>query len=184
MTFGFRACVTNHFADAKLENAVPTKIYLAGPLFSLNERVGNRRLAQAITTLMPDVTVELPQDYKYHGRFNDKRFFLEVYKACIAGIEASDAVLANLDGPGCDDGTAFEVGYAVAKGIPVIGIRTDYRASQELGCNLMLSRGCNALVHRPSFDENFDALAKDVVRKLRKLLPQKSKFQATELARG
>lgn len=154
------------------ESHVPTKIYLAGPLFSLNERCGNRRLAEAIVALMPDAVVDLPQDYKYHGRFNDKRFFLEVYKACIAGIESADVILANLDGPGCDDGTAFEVGYAVAKGKPVIGIRTDYRASQEMGCNLMLSRGCTAMVHRPSFDENLDALGKDVVRKLRKLLPK------------
>jgi nucleoside 2-deoxyribosyltransferase len=148
---------------------MPIKIYLAGPLFSLNERCSNRRLADAIVKQMPGVVVELPQDYKYHGKFNDKRFFLEVYKACIAGVESADVIVAILDGPGSDDGTAYEVGYAVAKGKPVIGVRTDYRASQEMGCNLMLSRGCTAFVHRPSFDEDFDALARDIARKLRKL---------------
>lgn len=145
------------------------KAYLAGPLFSLNERTSNRRLAAAIMKHLPEVNVELPQDYKYHGSFNDRRFFREVYRACIQGVNSSDIVLALLDGPSADDGTCFEVGYAVGRGKPVIGVRTDYRASQEAGCNIMLSRGCTEIVHRPAFDENFDALARDVVRKIRKI---------------
>jgi len=146
------------------------KVYLAGPLFSLSDRSGNRVLAATIMDLMKDVRVELPQDYKYHGKFNDARFFREVYQACIRGVETSDAVVAILDGPAADDGTAYEVGYAVAKGKPVIGIRTDYRQSQERGCNLMLSRGCTTLIWRPAFDEDFKALALDICRKLRRLL--------------
>jgi len=146
------------------------KVYLAGPLFSLSDRSGNRVLAATIMDLMKDVRVELPQDYKYHGKFNDARFFREVYQACIRGVETSDAVVAILDGPAADDGTAYKVGYAVAKGKPVIGIRTDYRQSQERGCNLMLSRGCTTLIWRPAFDEDFKALALDICRKLRRLL--------------
>jgi len=149
-----------------------TRIYLAGPLFSLNERASNRRLALALKQELPQCEVILPQDFKYHGKFNDKRFFRDVYRACIAGVDAADVCVAILDGPSADDGTCFEVGYAVAKGIPVIGVRTDYRASQEKGCNLMLSQGCTALVHRPAFDEDFDALAKDIVRKIRRVIPQ------------
>lgn len=147
------------------------RIYLAAPLFSLNERFSNRRLATAIAQLLPEANVILPQDFKYHGKFNDKRFFRDVYTACVAGVAAADICVAILDGPSSDDGTCFEVGYAVAKGIPVVGVRTDYRASQEMGCNLMLSQACNAFVHRPAFDENFDGLARDVVRKIRCLLP-------------
>ena len=59
---------------------------------------------------------------------------------------------------------------AVAKNKPVFGVRTDYRASQESGTNLMLSRGCNVMINRPSFDEDFDSLAKEIVRKLKKML--------------
>jgi nucleoside 2-deoxyribosyltransferase len=151
-----------------------TKVYLAGPLFSLNERASNRRLAKAIEQLMPEASVILPQDFKYHGKFNDKKFFRDVYRACVVGVEAADICVAILDGPSSDDGTCFEVGYAIAKGIPVIGVRTDYRASQEKGCNLMLSQGCTAFVHRPAFDENFDGLAKDIVRKLRRVLSQRT----------
>jgi nucleoside 2-deoxyribosyltransferase len=47
-----------------------------------------------------------------------------IYEANLAHIDACDAVLANLQffrGPEPDSGTCFEVGYAVARGKPVIG---------------------------------------------------------------
>jgi nucleoside 2-deoxyribosyltransferase len=47
-----------------------------------------------------------------------------IYRANLAHLDACDAVLANLDffrGPEPDSGTCFEVGYAVARGKPVIG---------------------------------------------------------------
>lgn len=47
-----------------------------------------------------------------------------IYRANLAHIDACDAVLANLDffrGPEPDSGTCFEVGYATARGKPVIG---------------------------------------------------------------
>lgn len=47
-----------------------------------------------------------------------------IYRHNIAHVDACDAVLANLDffrGPEPDSGTCFEVGYAVARGKPVIG---------------------------------------------------------------
>jgi nucleoside 2-deoxyribosyltransferase len=77
--------------------------------------------------------------------------------------------LTNLDGPSADDGTAFEAGYAIAKGKPVIGVRTDYRDSQERGMNLMLSQGCTEIVHPPSFDEDNKALVRDIARKISKI---------------
>jgi len=162
----------NATASSPATDRIP--IYLAGPLFSLNERASNRRLAQALEKSCPEYRIVLPQDFKYHGSFNDKRFFKDVYQACVRGVEQSRAIVAILDGPASDDGTCFEVGYAVAKGIPVVGVRTDYRMNQEMGCNLMLSRGCDAFVHRPAFDEDFDGLAKDIVRKLKRILAAKT----------
>ena len=49
---------------------------------------------------------------------------VHIYRANIAHIESCDAVVANLDffrGPEPDSGTCFEVGYAVARGKPVVG---------------------------------------------------------------
>lgn len=47
-----------------------------------------------------------------------------IYRANVAHLDACDAVAANLDffrGPEPDSGTCFEVGYAVARGKPVVG---------------------------------------------------------------
>jgi nucleoside 2-deoxyribosyltransferase len=48
-----------------------------------------------------------------------------------AMIDACAAVLAILDGPDVDSGTAAEIGYAAAIGRPVVGLRTDIRMSGE-----------------------------------------------------
>ena len=40
-------------------------------------------------------------------------------------------VLANLDGQDVDSGTAAEIGYAFAKGKPIIGYRGDLRLSSD-----------------------------------------------------
>lgn len=145
------------------------KVYLAGPLFSTAERIANRELAALIAAEVPGVEIILPQDFKYHDQYASRRWFKEVYVQCVNGIIKADMLVAILDGPCSDDGTCFEVGYAIAKGKPVIGVRTDFRESQERGMNLMLSQGCTEIVHRPSFDENSAALAKDIARKITKL---------------
>ena len=46
-------------------------------------------------------------------------------------LEAADAVLAVLDGPDVDSGTAAEVGWAAAHDTPVIGLRTDFRLADH-----------------------------------------------------
>jgi nucleoside 2-deoxyribosyltransferase len=42
-------------------------------------------------------------------------------------IDESRAVLASLDGQDVDSGTALEIGYAFAKGLLIVGVRTDTR---------------------------------------------------------
>jgi len=143
-------------------------LYLAAPLFTLQERRCNRQLARAIEAALPGATVVLPQDLKPHGRYNDPRAFGFVFKGCLEKLCASQCLVAWLDGPDADSGTCFEVGYAQAKGIPVVGVRTDFRLNQERGVNIMLSRACAAFVYRPSFDEDIEALAREISRAVEK----------------
>ena len=49
----------------------------------------------------------------------------------LAGLARAGAVVAVLDGAQVDDGTAWEIGWAHARGIPVYGLRTDQRLSQQ-----------------------------------------------------
>jgi nucleoside 2-deoxyribosyltransferase len=143
------------------------KIHLAAPLFTLNERQWNRRLAAAIEEKLPEAAVMLPQDFRVEGRYNDPKTYADIFKKCLAEIDSADAVVAVLDGADADSGTAFEVGYAWARGVPVVGVRTDYRAGQDRGANLMCSRACARFVFDMSFREDLGALASDVARKLR-----------------
>jgi nucleoside 2-deoxyribosyltransferase len=46
-------------------------------------------------------------------------------------IDRCDGVLAVLDGTDVDSGTAAEIGYARARGKPVVGLRTDLREGGE-----------------------------------------------------
>ncbi len=56
-------------------------------------------------------------------------------------IDESEAVLASLDGQDVDSGTALEIGYGFARGLLIVGLRTDVRrCSDNEGCtvNLMI----------------------------------------------
>jgi nucleoside 2-deoxyribosyltransferase len=46
-------------------------------------------------------------------------------------IDQSDVVFAILDGVDVDSGTAAEIGYAFAKGKPILGYRGDFRLSAD-----------------------------------------------------
>lgn len=46
-------------------------------------------------------------------------------------IEDSQAVLASLDGQDVDSGTALEIGYGFARGLLIVGLRTDIRRCSD-----------------------------------------------------
>ena len=145
----------------------PFRLYLSAPIFTQAQRQWNRRLAAALAAELPGVEVVLPQDFRVEGRYNDPRTFASIYRKCTEELAAAAALVAVLDGSDADSGTAFEVGFAAARGVPVVGVRTDYRAGQDRGTNLMLSRACGRFVFNMSFREDTDALAAEVARKLR-----------------
>jgi nucleoside 2-deoxyribosyltransferase len=53
-------------------------------------------------------------------------------------IRGAQLVIAQLDGQEVDAGTASEVGYAAALGVPCLAIRSDLRASGEPGMHVNL----------------------------------------------
>jgi nucleoside 2-deoxyribosyltransferase len=142
------------------------KIYLSGPLFTEAERRWNRQLATALQELISGAEVFLPQDLKFGNSYNDPRDFPRIFRACIEGLRESDVVVAVLDGPDVDSGTAFEMGMAYERGVPVIGVRTDYRESQDRGINLVVAGACTELLREMSFAENTGQLARDLAGKI------------------
>lgn len=123
------------------------KIYFAAPLFTQAERIWNQTLANAIVDQHPEMKVFLPQQESTKALNNGQFDFARVQQICLSGIDASDVLVAILDGPDSDSGTCFECGYAFSKGKKIIGIRTDFRAGEDQGLNAMLSQSCTEVIH-------------------------------------
>ena len=149
------------------------KVYLAAPVFSQQERQYNRRLAEKLGALLPRSEMILPQDFRTDGAsFNDRRYLAAIFRQCTSALKGADVVVALLDGPDADSGVAYEVGLARGLGKPVLGVRTDYRQSQEKGLNMMLAHGCTNVVCQMSFNESLDDLAAAIVEHVEKLAPK------------
>ena len=60
-----------------------------------------------------------------------RKLNMEIAAENCAAIDRCDAMLAVLDGPDVDSGTAAEIGYAFARGKPILGYRGDFRLSAD-----------------------------------------------------
>jgi nucleoside 2-deoxyribosyltransferase len=65
-------------------------------------------------------------------------FVIEVGRRNARAIRGCDLLAAFLDGQEVDAGTAAEVGFAAALGLPCAGLRTDLRRSGEEGAHVNL----------------------------------------------
>lgn len=141
------------------------RIYLAGPLFTVAEREFNKKLYEHIENEFVECKVDLPQEFAA-SILGQPKFEDRVFHNCIESINRCDIVIAFLDGPDVDSGTCVEIGYAYANRKPIIGIRTDFRSSEDEGMNLMVSKACKPLIWLKSSSCEF----KDVVEHLNKAL--------------
>lgn len=89
----------------------PPNVYLAGPFFTMMQRW----LVEEVRTALID------QGFRVFSPFHDVGFGKadEVVPADLRALDTTDVVFAVLEG--LDSGTLFEIGYARAKNIPVIG---------------------------------------------------------------
>lgn len=122
------------------------QIYLAGPLFSQAERDFNILLRDRLVEM--GFAVFLPQEDgndTQFSRMEDRQRI--IFENDVRGIDGSDIVVAVLDGGSdVDSGTAWEMGYAYAKGMPVLGLKTDFRTFGDEGIiNLMMGVSVDAL---------------------------------------
>jgi len=102
----------------------------------------------------------LPQDEAV--KFNDyENKNAEIFQDCINAIDHADIMVAILEGADADSGTSVELGYAYSKGKAILGIRTDYRISEERGLNLMLPFACMELYLDTL--ANFDVLVDKII---------------------
>ena len=121
------------------------RIYLAGPLgFSeagrhfyntvlipYVERLGYEVLDPWTLTDARKIRAVAKMPYGAVKRDAWRRLNLEMGATNRAAIDAAQAVLAVLDGTDVDSGTAAEIGYAFARGKPIVGYRGDFRLSAD-----------------------------------------------------
>ena len=118
------------------------RIYLAGPIFSQAEidwagKVKARvqeALGQRIEVIWPhEIASGTPE---------------EIFLTNTSALKRCELLVAILDGPQVDDGTAWEVGYHFSQGKKVLGIRTDFRNAGETSlsrANAMVEQSCIAI---------------------------------------
>ncbi len=122
-----------------------TKIYLAGPLFTLAEQTFNAALARFLES--KGFAVWLPQEHEPR-----RNTALAIFRMDVEALDWADMVVACMDGPDPDSGTAWECGYAHARGKPIVCYRTDFRISGDTKgapYNLMLTESATSRVELP-----------------------------------
>ena len=106
-------------------------IYQAGPLFSQAERDFHRHLSDVLARAGHKPV--WPGDLLPEGSLAAAGPSAPalIFKVCKGAMDHADCLAALLDGPQVDDGTAWEIGYAHARGLPVYGLRTDFRQAGD-----------------------------------------------------
>jgi nucleoside 2-deoxyribosyltransferase len=147
------------------------QIYIAGPLFSQAERGWNAALAGALTeaghkVFLPQAAIEQLETLEAEA----------IFRLDVEGVRSADAVVAVLDGADPDSGTSFECGLAFALGIPIVAVRTDFRAGGDAlpgqrvpTINLMLSQAVSAEVLLASPSTSLDDVTRQVLQALDRL---------------
>jgi nucleoside 2-deoxyribosyltransferase len=124
------------------------RAYIAGPLFNEGERWWDEQ----IDAVAQRVGFETFLPHRDGGEAAKGRDTNAIFREDVGAIDWADMVIANLNGAAIDDGTAWEMGYAYAKGKRLIGVYTDWRLSfRDQVVNLMLEKSCDHLVR--SLDE-------------------------------
>ncbi len=122
-------------------NIKKLRLYLAGPLFSVAERTFNHNLKKLLTSYFD---VYLPQEdggliiHMIKAGLPPKLASQKVFDIDIRATNECDVFLIILDGRAVDEGAAFELGFAHAKGKPCYGLKTDFRQLLAFGNNPMI----------------------------------------------
>ncbi len=115
------------------------RVYLSGPIFTSGEIAWAGKIKAEMEKRLGD-RLEIFWPYEISAESKE-----EVYRENVRSLEGCDLLVAILDGPQVDDGTAWEIGYHVARGRKALGMRTDLRRAGEFSSsrvNAMIEGSC------------------------------------------
>jgi len=111
-------------------------VYIAGPLFTSSQR----DYLEKINNLIKNLGFETYLPHKDGGLFiRSVSKSVDFFNKDIEGINKCNILIAVLNGNDVDSGTAWEMGFAYAKKIPIIGILEDSRKPHDDLLNPMIS---------------------------------------------
>jgi nucleoside 2-deoxyribosyltransferase len=102
--------------------------YIAGPLCTESER----KFVEEIDELCKKLKIETFLPHRDCGLWNKKDDAKKIAKGDLNGFKNCDLVIASLNGFNVGAGTAWEMGHAYAKNIPIIAIKTDRKPEESL----------------------------------------------------
>lgn len=105
------------------------KVYIAGKIQSERER----ELLEDVEQLCSSLGFETFLPHRDVGLVKDMKDVKRIFKGDVLdGFKGVDLVVAVLDGLHVGAGTAWELGYAYAKNIPALGLKTDEPPEEAL----------------------------------------------------
>ena len=96
-------------------------IYIAGPFFTDKERAFLKIVIESVKEICPNEELFIPMEHFIPNGENlsNNEWAEAVFKMDVEALNKCDRVVAAYLGLRSDTGTAWEIGYAYAKGIPV-----------------------------------------------------------------
>lgn len=101
------------------------KIYLAGPFFNDNERELIEKVSKTLRNRGYNVIVPMEHFIEDGEKMTNEEWARNVFEYDVSQIMDSSCVLAIYHGHYSDSGTAWELGFAFARGIPCIVVHVD-----------------------------------------------------------
>ena len=96
-------------------------IYIAGPFFTDKERTFLKIVIESVKEIFPNEELFIPMEHFIPNGENlsNNEWAEAVFKMDVEALNRCNRVIAAYSGLYSDTGTAWEIGYAYAKGIPV-----------------------------------------------------------------
>ena len=119
-------------------------IYIAGPFFTDEERAFLKIVIESVKEIFPNEELFIPMEYFIPNGENlsNNEWAEAVFKMDVEALNKCDRVVAAYLGLRSDTGTAWEIGYAYAKGIPVDLILSLEALSGEVSIMPIQSSNC------------------------------------------
>lgn len=119
-------------------------IYIAGPFFTDEERAFLKIVIESVKEVFPNEELFIPMEHFIPNGENlsNNEWAEAVFKMDVEALNKCDRVVAAYLGLRSDTGTAWEIGYAYAKGIPVDLVFSPEALSGEVSIMPIQSSNC------------------------------------------